>query len=88
MDLDIRYQPTWEDDIAEYDFIAFHGNHRIGRITVWPAGGWDVRWQWSARFPTIPIEGHHESQRAAMLELERRYVVYLETEQIDDHSNR
>lgn len=83
MDIDIRYRPTWDDDIAGYDFVGYHGTRRVGRIIVWPAGGWDVRWQWAASFETVPMQGNHECPRAAMLELERRYSIFFETAQID-----
>lgn len=75
---DIRYRPTWEDDIAGYDFVALDGNKRIGRIEMSPSGGKDVRWSWGSQFPGLPNVGYHPSMREAMLELEARYAAYLE----------
>ena len=78
MDSDIRYRPTWEDDIAGYDFVALDGHKRIGRIVIWPAGSWEVRWSWASWFPGLPNVGHQPSMRETMLELEARYAAYLE----------
>lgn len=73
-----RWQPTWPNDVKPdepvFDFAAFDGDERAGRIYKVLGGPQDKRWQWCGAYPhsgwggrpIMPNTGYEGTARLAV----------------------